>query len=140
MVVRQVLTLSENRSLTRHLEDRLVELHGSEQRFEALVQHSSDVVTVIDVDGIVLYQSESIDRVFGFPVDAVSGNSIKMLLDEESSRQLDRAVREIAADSYGIRVLDLRVCKASGQLCQAEMTVTNLLEQPERARDRAQHA
>ena len=130
MVVRQVLTLSENRSLTRHLEDRLVELRGSEQRFQSLVQHSSDVVTVIDVDGIVLYQSESIDRVFGFPVDAVSGNSIKMLLDEESARQLERAVREIAAESYGIRVLDLRVCKASGQLCQVEMTMTNLLNNP----------
>ena len=130
MVVRQVLTLSENRSLTRHLEERLVELRGSEQRFQSLVQHSSDVVTVIDVDGIVLYQSESIDRVFGFPVDAVSGNSIKMLLDEESARQLERAVREIAAESYGIRVLDLRVCKASGQLCQVEMTMTNLLNNP----------
>jgi diguanylate cyclase (GGDEF)-like protein/PAS domain S-box-containing protein len=130
MVVRQVLTLSENRSLTRHLEERLVELRGSEQRFQSLVQHSSDVVTVIDVDGIVLYQSESIDRVFGFPVDAVSGKSIKMLLDEESARQLDRAVREIAAESYGIRVLDLRVCKASGHLCQVEMTMTNLLNNP----------
>ena len=130
IVVRQVLTLSENRSLTRHLEERLVELRGSEQRFQSLVQHSSDVVTVIDVDGIVLYQSESIDRVFGFPVDAVSGNSIKMLLDEESARQLGRAVREIAAESYGIRVLDLRVCKASGQLCQVEMTMTNLLNNP----------
>ena len=84
------LTLSENRSLTRHLEERLAELHAGEQRFEALVQHSSDVVTVIDVDGSVLYQSESIERVFGFPVDAVSGNSIKMLLDEESARQLER--------------------------------------------------
>ena len=41
MVVRQALTLSENRTLTEHLEDRLVELRGSEQRFQSLVQHSS---------------------------------------------------------------------------------------------------
>ena len=53
-----------------------------------------------------------------------------MLLDEESARQLERAVREIAAESYGIRVLDLRVCKASGHLCQVEMTMTNLLNNP----------
>jgi len=130
MVVRQVLTLSENRTLTRHLEDRLVELRASEQRFESLVQHSSDVVTVIDVDGIVLYQSESIDRVFGITADAVSGKPIKMLLEADSARELERAVREIAGEPYGVRVLDLRVCKASGHLCQVEMTVTNLLDNP----------
>ncbi len=55
MMGRQCLTLLENLSLTRHLEarvdDRTAELRASEQRFEALVQHSSDVVTIVDVYG-----------------------------------------------------------------------------------------
>ena len=130
MVVRQVLTLSENRSLTRHLEERLAELHASEQRFEALVQHSSDVVTVIDVDGSVLYQSESIERVFGFPVDAVSGNSIEMLLDEESAGcSIEPCARSPPIPYAGPRGRPPRL-QCVGSLCQAEMTVTNLLENP----------
>jgi diguanylate cyclase (GGDEF)-like protein/PAS domain S-box-containing protein len=68
--------------------------------------------------------------VFGFPVDAVSGKSIRMLLDDESGRHLERVVREIASESHGIRVLDLRVVTASGHVCQVEMTVTNLLDNP----------
>ena len=77
IVGRQLLTLLENRSLTRHLEsrvsDRTAELRASEQRFQALVQHSSDVVTVVDIEAEVLYQSESVQRVFGYPAQVLTG-------------------------------------------------------------------
>jgi hypothetical protein len=51
LVGRQVLSLLENLSLARHLEARVVErtaeLRASEQRFQALVQHSSEVVILV---------------------------------------------------------------------------------------------
>lgn len=66
MVGRQVLTMLENRALTRGLEARVAkrteELKTSEQRFRALVLHSSDVVSVVDNDSVVQYQSDSIER------------------------------------------------------------------------------
>src|SRR4051794_40512920 len=62
MVVRQVLTLLENSGLTRTLErrveDRTAELALSKDRFRALVEHSSDVVSLIRPAGDVVYQSE----------------------------------------------------------------------------------
>ena len=52
LVGRQLFTLLENQTLTRTLEDRVrartAELTASRERFIALVQHSSDVVTMID--------------------------------------------------------------------------------------------
>src|ERR687892_161075 len=70
LVGRQVLSLLENLSLARHLESRVVErtaeLRASEQRFQALVQHSSEVVILVDRDGKVEYVSESMSRVFGY--------------------------------------------------------------------------
>jgi len=64
LVGRQVLSLLENSSLACHLEARVVErtaeLRASEQRFQALVQHSSEVVILVDVDARVEYVSESI--------------------------------------------------------------------------------
>jgi diguanylate cyclase (GGDEF)-like protein/PAS domain S-box-containing protein len=130
MVVRQILTLLENRSLTRHLQARVVELRGSEQRFKALVQHSSDVVTVIDVDGNVRYQSESIERVFGYFGDALLDRPLSDLLDDASAQRLAATVDELTAEPYGIRVLELSVRHRSGRMCQAETTVTNLLDEP----------
>jgi PAS fold len=70
LVGRQVLSLLENASLARHLEARVVErtaeLRASEQRFQALVQHSSEVVILVGADGKVEYVSESMTRVVGY--------------------------------------------------------------------------
>ena len=73
-VARQLLTLLENRHLSRRLESRVgartAELQASEQRFRALVRHSSDSVAVIEADSTIRYQSDSIERIFGWPAHA----------------------------------------------------------------------
>jgi len=130
MVVRQVLTLLENRSLTGRLRARLDDLRASEQRFEALVQHSSDVVTVVDAEGTVTYQSESILRVFGYNAESVQGADVGELLESRSAERLHAALAEVASERQGVRVLELEVRHASGRLCHAEMTITNLLANP----------
>jgi PAS domain-containing protein len=69
MVVRQVLTMQENTRLTRYLEERVVErtseLRLSQARFRALVEHSSDVVTLVTPAGEIRYQSDSGALVLG---------------------------------------------------------------------------
>ncbi len=129
MVVRQILTLHENRMLTGRLEARLVDLRASEQRFEALVQHSSDVVTVVDRTGIVVYQSESIHRVFGHAAEDVLSMDVLALLAPSSVTAARAALDAIQQEAYAVRVLpEVEIRHASGRFCFAEITVTNLLE------------
>jgi diguanylate cyclase (GGDEF)-like protein/PAS domain S-box-containing protein len=130
IVIRQVLTLRENRSLTGRLEGRLHDLRASEQRFEALVQHSSDVVSVVDPDGIVTYQSESIQGVFGYGGEDLQGTCLADILEQRSGERFLHAVAEVASEKQGVRVLELEVRHSSGRLCHAEMTMTNLLANP----------
>jgi diguanylate cyclase (GGDEF)-like protein/PAS domain S-box-containing protein len=134
IVGRQVLTMRENRNLTRTLEarvaERTAELRVSERRFHALVQHSSDVVTVVDPESVVLYQSESALRVFGHPATSVAGVRLLDGLDPESARRLAAAMREVAGRPYATTVLELIVPHSDGRSRQAEMTVTNLLTDP----------
>ena len=134
MMVRQILTLLENFSLTRHLEarvdERTHELRASEQRFEALVQHSSDVVTIVDVDASVLYQSESVHRVLGYTPDEVVERPLTELLDDDSAARLLETLEQVSAEPYSMRVLELSVHHRDGHRCQVEMTITNLLENP----------
>ena len=131
IVGRQLLTLLENRNLTRNLEarvaDRTAELFASEQRFHALVQHSSDVVTVLSRDGEVLYQSESIQRVFGYSSQELTGTDLTAVFDEESRERMTGAMVEVADKPYATTVLELRIRHRDGQWRQAEATVTNLL-------------
>jgi diguanylate cyclase (GGDEF)-like protein/PAS domain S-box-containing protein len=127
-----VLTLLENRSLTRDLEARVAartaELRASEQRFQALVQHSSDVVTVVDPDSTVLYQSESVTRVFGYGAAALTGRSLAELLDRDSATRLRMSLRQVAVRPYGTVVIEVTMHHRDGRVCQAEMTITNLLD------------
>jgi diguanylate cyclase (GGDEF)-like protein/PAS domain S-box-containing protein len=131
IVGRQLLTLLENRSLTRNLEARVAgrtaELFASEQRFHALVQHSSDVVTVVSPEAEVVYQSESVQRVFGWPAQALTGRRLTNLIDAESADRLAVALRSVADRPYATTVLELAVRHRDRRTRQAEMTITNLL-------------
>ncbi len=51
-------------------------LQESEQRFRALVQNSSDVITVIDAEGIVRYVSPAVERVAGYRPEELVGNDV----------------------------------------------------------------
>ncbi|MEV6488992.1 sensor domain-containing diguanylate cyclase, partial [Actinoplanes sp. NPDC051633] len=134
IVGRQLLTLLENRSLTRNLEtrvaDRTAELYASEQRFLALVQHSSDVVTVVSPEADVLYQSESVQKVFGYPAHVLTGRRLTNLIDRESAVRLAQGLRSVAGRPYATTVLELTVRHRDRRVRQAEMTITNLLGDP----------
>ncbi|MDP9376213.1 MAG: EAL domain-containing protein [Actinomycetota bacterium] len=134
MVMRQILTLLENLSLTRHLEarvaERTAELRASEQRFHALVKHSSDVVTVVDVDSTVVYQSESVHRVFGRDSRELVGKPLTTIFDGASAARLRDGLTEAARESYGMRVLELTLPHQDGKSSEIEITITNLMDDP----------
>ncbi|WP_306205085.1 putative bifunctional diguanylate cyclase/phosphodiesterase [Actinoplanes sp. RD1] len=132
IVGRQLLTLLENRSLTRGLEervaDRTAELSASEQRFQALVQHSSDVVSVVDPAGTVLYQSESVQRVFGYSAADLTGRPLTVGLGPEASAALTTAFASVARRPYATTVVEVTIPHRDGRQLRAEITVTNLLD------------
>ncbi len=134
IVGRQLLTLLENRGLTRGLEarvaDRTAELFASEQRFQALVQHSSDVVTVVGRDSEVLYQSESIQRVFGYPAPVVTGRRLTSIIPPLAAGTLAEALASVGDRPYATTVAELSLRHRDGRRLQAEITVTNLLGDP----------
>ncbi|MEV4702366.1 EAL domain-containing protein [Actinoplanes sp. NPDC049316] len=134
IVGRQVLTLLENRGLTRNLEarveERTAELYASEQRFRALVQHSSDVVTVVGPDSEVLYQSESVRRVFGYPARVLTGRRLTSVVEPESAGRLADALLSVSGRPYATTVIELTVRHRDRRTRQAEITITNLLGDP----------
>jgi diguanylate cyclase (GGDEF)-like protein/PAS domain S-box-containing protein len=98
----------------------------SEARFRSLVAHSSDLITVLNADGIVTYQSPSIERVLGYPVDEVEGGRFDRLLattDRELLAQL------IAVDGSGgdAHTIECSVIHRDGTTLRFEVQHTDLL-------------
>ncbi|MFI5493786.1 putative bifunctional diguanylate cyclase/phosphodiesterase [Actinoplanes sp. NPDC051859] len=133
ITARQLLTLLENRHLTRHLEARVIErtaeLQASEQRFRALVQQSSESVAVIDADSTIRYQSESVQRIFGWPAQVLLGHRL-VAITGKSGPRIAAAIESVIAGPETVTVLEVPMKHQDGRLRLAEMTITNLLDDP----------
>ncbi|MET8150158.1 bifunctional diguanylate cyclase/phosphodiesterase [Actinoplanes sp. NPDC049668] len=134
IIVRQLLTLVENRHLTRQLEARVAqrstELQASEARFRALVLQSSESVAVIDADTTIRFQSESVERIFGYPPTMLLGLNLVQVVGHRAAPAIAAGLESIKDKPLGVVVLEVPIRHYGGSLRLAEMTMTNLLHDP----------
>ena len=120
----QVSLALESAALTEEVHRR-----ESEARFGSLVQHASDLITVLDADATVVYQSPSIERVLGYASEAVIGTRFDALLDpDEKSRLLHLLADGGAYAGSETEVLECSLRHSDGTLRQFEILHTNLLD------------
>ncbi|GAB1640369.1 putative bifunctional diguanylate cyclase/phosphodiesterase [Krasilnikovia sp. MM14-A1259] len=134
VLARQLITLRENRHLTRYLEARVsvrtTELHASEQRFRALVQQSSDSVAIISSDSTIRYQSDSVERIFGYPASMLLGHRLTEVTGRDAGPRIAAAIDSVRHELYASTVLEVHLRHFDGSVRLAEMTITNLLDDP----------
>jgi diguanylate cyclase (GGDEF)-like protein/PAS domain S-box-containing protein len=99
----------------------------SEARLGSLVAHSTDLITVLDPQGIVVYQSPSIDRVLGMAADQILGTSFSRLV-RESDRARLAALLEGAESGPETRTLECSLQHGDGNWREFEVQYSNLLD------------
>jgi diguanylate cyclase (GGDEF)-like protein/PAS domain S-box-containing protein len=130
VVIRQFLTLSDNLALNRQLEANAAELAKGQEHFRSLVQNSSDVITLIGRDGVIRYQSASVERILGYSEDQLVGTPFGDLVHPDDRLQMLRKIDE-AINIMGPPIaLECRLRRDDDSYCPAEVTITNLLELP----------
>jgi len=130
VVIRQFLTLSDNLALNRQLEANAAELAKGQEHFRSLVQNSSDVITLIGRDGVIRYQSASVERILGYSEAELIGKPFGDLLHADDRIQVLRKIDE-AINIIGPPIaLECRLRRNDDSYCPAEVTITNLLELP----------
>jgi PAS domain S-box-containing protein len=71
------------------------ELSRSEERFRALAQHASDIVTLLEADGIIRYQSPSVERILGYqPEEMLGKNAFDYVHPEDLARVQSKSFRQ----------------------------------------------
>ncbi len=120
----QVGLALESAALTEH-----VLRSESEQHFSALVQHSSDVIFVLEPDTTVKYASPSVQRVLGYEPDQLIGQRLDGYMPPKDRALVASALiglRPGSADSS--EVLEFRVRHRDGAWLDSESLVTSLLD------------
>jgi diguanylate cyclase (GGDEF)-like protein/PAS domain S-box-containing protein len=104
----------------------------SEARFRSLVAHSSDLITVLDSQGTVTYQSPSVERILGYRVADVEGREFAELLSKPDRPRLAQIVAGVG-DAYAgggseTHVIECSLKHRNGTWLQFEVQHTDLLQ------------
>jgi diguanylate cyclase (GGDEF)-like protein/PAS domain S-box-containing protein len=111
--------------------DAEAEVVGREYRFRSLIENLNDLVLLVGVDGNVLYQSPSVEHALGFAPDALIGGTFDGLVPD-SEEAILHALGAESLGQPGIAVHGvIRAYDASRTVHTYEMTLTNLLDQPD---------
>jgi PAS domain S-box-containing protein len=105
-------------------------LHASEQRFRALVEHSSDVVMLLGPDGTVLYASQSTQPVLGYgATENVGLNAFELVHPDDRPDALELFGELMHRPGHLVRT-ELRALHKNGSWRHLEAVGVNRLDDP----------
>ncbi|MCW2635278.1 MAG: diguanylate cyclase [Blastococcus sp.] len=102
-----------------------------EARFQALVHNSSDLITLVDADLSISYQTPSITRILGYAEDELIGTQLADLTHPEDRLSLFAARAEAVADANAGATSHLRLRHKDGTYRHVQSIHTNLMDDPD---------
>jgi diguanylate cyclase (GGDEF)-like protein/PAS domain S-box-containing protein len=108
-------------------------LHNSREYFRALIQNSPDIITVVDAEGTILYQSPAMKSALGYePEDRIGKNAVEEagLLHPEDFPAKNEALEKALRNPNIPVTVEVRMRHRDGSWRYVEETITNLLADP----------
>jgi diguanylate cyclase (GGDEF)-like protein/PAS domain S-box-containing protein len=106
-------------------------LQESDRRFESLMSESSDLVTVLDREGRVTFQSSSIEQMLGWKVEDVVGHDIRELLDEGHADHVYAVLKQAELRPDSRRSVDFQMRRSDGDMLSVEAVVIGRFDDPD---------
>jgi PAS domain S-box-containing protein len=100
-------------------------------RFEALVQHSSDLILVVDREGRFTFSSPASSRFFGDPGEDLEGRSVADFIHPEDLGLWSSFLSELQRHSDARPMQQLRMSHPRGEYRTLELSGSNLLQNPD---------
>jgi len=104
-------------------------LRQSEKRFRALVERAPDVITIVDRDAVVRYESPPVEVVLGYRPEEVCGTPALDYVHPDDLGAVNAALDSIRRGG-GSRLIECRFRRKEGAWIHAEGICTNLYDDP----------
>lgn len=102
-----------------------------QRRFAAMIASTNDVIAVIGSDGMILYESPSVERITGFRPEELVGLSLLDFLHPRDAADIRARLANVAAGGATSReAFTVRVRHRDGHYVWLESTTSNLLADP----------
>ena len=105
-------------------------LRRSEERFRSLVQHASDIIMVLDPDGMLRYQSAAVAHALGYRPEEVIGANVFSLIHREDVARVQSFFAEVLRSPGISPSIEFRSRHRDRSWHYLEAIANNLLEDP----------
>ncbi len=104
---------------------------AASRRFQALIENTGDVTSIIDADGLVLYISPNIERLSGYAPEEIVGVAGWEIVHPDDVATTRLAFEAVLADrSHSVVNQRYRVRHRDGRWMDVEKSVVNRLDEP----------
>jgi PAS domain S-box-containing protein len=122
------LALSDARSIQAMREADAARIQA---RFRSLVNSSSDMITVIDSGGQIVFASPSVERGLVLPESGYEGTPLELLIHPEDRARAIEFIAAVARDNAPPKPVEWRMRAADGTWMEVETTATGQLDDPD---------
>jgi PAS domain S-box-containing protein len=107
-----------------------VALMENEEKFRSLVQGLNDAIFIVDLNGIIIYQSPSSERLIGYKPDEMIGHNCLEFVYFEDLPYVQKEFELVLNSKNDGKPTLYRVVKKNGELVYVDSTGINLLHVP----------
>lgn len=107
-----------------------VVLQHSERRFRALIENSSDGVTLLSANGVISYASDSTQRILGYSNEEIVGLDPMQLIHPDDQAAIGNLLHQLLGTPESVVTHEYRIRHKDGSWRWIESTINNLLAEP----------
>jgi PAS domain S-box-containing protein/putative nucleotidyltransferase with HDIG domain len=105
------------------------EVENSEKRFQALIAHGRDEISLLAADGTLLWESPLVDSVLGYAPNQLEGENIFNLIHPDDQAWTSNLYAQVVQSPGIIQEGELRLLHADGAWRWIEFSAANLLDE-----------
>lgn len=101
---------------------------NNEKRFHAIIEHTSDIVSLTDEEGRIIYISPSLEKITGLTNEEVKNKSYELLVHPDDRTDAKLIFEELLQKPGGALPRIIRIIDKNGNYIWIEGIITNLLQ------------
>lgn len=115
---------------TRRTEEAERQVLGAERRFRALIEKNSDMITLSNENGNILYVSPSALNIFGYTLNEFLSLTPSSFIHPDNIAEFAKNRHEISEKQGASFSMQLQLRHKNGKWIWCETNMTNMLEEP----------
>lgn len=103
-------------------------LRHREEYYRALLENSSDVISILDIGGRLLFQSETSQRVLGLSPEDMVGDDLPNFLHPDDRERFEESLEQVLEQPGSTRAVEIRYRQADGKYVVLESVLRNQVD------------